>query len=78
MVELTLCFRLNCWKIHSFEFVFFTRTINFWWFGFEAVDKTGKIGKIIDINDHKLRTAIDKEKYLEEYKELNILFEWEK
>ena len=71
MVESTLCFRINCWEIHSFEFVFFTRTINFWWFGFEAVDKTGKI---IDIT----RTAIDKEKYLEEYKELNILFEWEK
>ena len=71
MVELTLCFRLNCWKIHSFESVFFTRTINFWWFGFKTVDK---IGKIIDIT----RTAIDKEKYLEKYKELNILFEWEK
>ncbi|UQK60678.1 DEAD/DEAH box helicase [Ezakiella coagulans] len=36
------------------------------------------IGEIIDIDDEKLRTSIDKKKYDEEYKELNILFEWEK
>lgn len=36
-----------------------------------------KIGKIIDINDQELRRTIDKEKYSEEYKEINSLFEWE-
>ena len=36
------------------------------------------IGEIIDIDEEDLRTNIDKEKYSEEYKELNILFEWEK
>lgn len=36
------------------------------------------VGEIIDIDEEELRTNIDKEKYSEEYKELNILFEWEK
>lgn len=36
------------------------------------------IGEIIDIDEEELRTNIDKEKYSEEYKELTILFEWEK
>ncbi|MDU7216483.1 MAG: helicase-related protein, partial [Dialister sp.] len=36
-----------------------------------------EIGEIIDIDDKKLRASIDKKKYEEEYKELNILFEWE-
>ena len=36
------------------------------------------IWEIIDIDEEELRTNIDKEKYSEEYKELNILFEWEK
>lgn len=36
------------------------------------------VREIIDIDEEELRTNIDKEKYSEEYKELNILFEWEK
>ena len=36
-----------------------------------------EIGDIIDINEEELRKTIDEEKYPEEYKELNIFFEWE-
>ncbi|MCI6641317.1 MULTISPECIES: hypothetical protein [Campylobacter] len=36
-----------------------------------------EMDEIIDIDDEKLRISIDREKYEEEYKELNILFEWE-
>lgn len=34
-------------------------------------------GEITDVDDKKLRITINKEKYEEEYKELNILFGWE-
>lgn len=33
-------------------------------------------GEIFDIDEEELRISIDKEKYSEEYKELNILFDW--
>lgn len=36
-----------------------------------------EIGEIIGIDDEKLRASINQDKYEEEYKELNTLFEWE-